>query len=101
MVGGLVFQPLTDSFLQSWGQDWKRRAPFRLYYYNEENRTQERKALVLLSEILPDPYNIGYQQTRYLVLDKVNGRSISYLADLRDALEHPVDGFHILDFVQS
>ena len=33
LVGGLLFQPLTDSYLQSWGNDWKRRAPFRLNYY--------------------------------------------------------------------
>ena len=27
VVGGLVFQPLTDSYLQSWGNEWKRRSP--------------------------------------------------------------------------
>ena len=101
VVGGLVFQPLTDSYLQSWGADWKRRAPFRLVYYRNDTPSTNRSSLVLLSQVLPDPYNIGYQDQKGLVVDKVNGQRISKLSDLRQALEKPVDGFHILEFVQS
>ena len=101
IVGGLVFQPLTDSYLQSWGTDWKSRAPFRLMYYRGEPSTAKRPGLVLLSQILPDPYNIGYQEQKFLVLDKVNGQSVSRLTDLRDALTHPENGYHIFDFVRG
>lgn len=101
IVGGLVFQPLTDAYLQSWGSDWRRRAPFRLYYYRGEQPTKERSALVVLSQVLPDAFNIGYQQQNYLVLDQVNGRKISRLQDLREALEHPLDGYHIIEFMRS
>jgi hypothetical protein len=101
IVGGLVFQPLTDSYLQSWGADWRRRSPFRLYYYRNEPPTKDRPALVLLSQVLPDAYNMGYQEQRYLVLDKVNGQRVSRLTELREALKKPVDGFHIIEFVQS
>src|SRR5439155_19875834 len=87
IVGGLVFQPLTDAFLQSWGGDWKRRAPFRLFYYNNQNPTRERPALVLLSQVLPDIYNLGYQDLKYLVLDEVNGQKISRLPELKEALQ--------------
>ena len=101
IVGGLVFQPLTDTYLQSWGADWRRRSPFRLYYYRNETPTKERPALVLLSQVLPDAYNMGYQEQRYLVLDKVNGQPVGRLTQLRDALKKPVNGYHILEFVQS
>lgn len=101
IVGGLVFQPLTDSYLQSWGAEWKRRSPFRLFYYRNEPPTKDRPALVLLSQVLPDAYNIGYQGLKYLVLDKVNGQSISRLSDLREALQKPVEGYHILDCMQT
>jgi hypothetical protein len=101
MIGGLVFQPLSDSYLQSWGNDWKRRAPFRLTYYRTESPTKDRPALVLLSQVLPDPYNIGYQEQRCLVVDKVNGQRVNRLPDLRAALDKPVNGFHIIEFVQS
>ncbi len=101
VVGGLVFQPLTDSYLQSWGADWKRRAPFRLAYYRNDPPTKDRPSLVLLSQVLPDTYNIGYQDQKGLVVDKVNGQRISKLADLRLALEKPQNGFHVIEFVQS
>jgi hypothetical protein len=101
VMGGLVFQPLTDSYLQSWGPDWKRRAPFRLAYYRNDQPSTNRSSLVLLSQVLPDAYNIGYQDQKGLVVDKVNGQRVSKLSDLRQALEKPVNGFHIIEFMQS
>jgi hypothetical protein len=101
IVGGLVFQPLTDSYLQAWGADWKRRAPFRLNYYRNESPTKERSALLLLSQVLPDAYNIGYQDQRFLVLDKVNGQPVHRLSELREALQKPADGFHVLEFAKG
>ena len=101
IIGGLVFQPLTDSYLESWGADWKRRGPFRLNYYRNEGPSKERPALVLLSQVLPDAYNIGYQDQRYLILDKVNGQPVHYLAELEAALQKASDGFHVFEFVPS
>ncbi len=101
VVGGLIFQPLTDSYLQSWGADWKRNAPFRLNYYNNEEPTPERPALVILSHVLPDAYNIGYQDEKYLVVSKVNGQRVNRLSDLRAALEKPEHGFLVIEFAQG
>jgi hypothetical protein len=101
MIGGLVFQPLTDSYLQSWGNDWKRRAPFRLTYYRTESPDKDRPSLLFLSQVLPDPYNIGYQDQRWLVVDKINGQRVRRLPELRAALDKPVNGFHVIEFVQS
>ncbi len=101
IVGGLVFQPLTEEFLRSWGPDWKRRSPFRLYYYTKQHPTAERPSMVVLSQVLPDIYNLGYQELKFLVVDEVNGSKITRLADLREALKHPVSGFHQCQFVQS
>lgn len=101
IVGGLVFQPLTQEFLRSWGPDWKRRSPFRLYYYSTRPPTSERPSLVVLSQVLPDIYNLGYQELKFLVVDEVNGSKVTRLAELREALKHPVNGFHQFEFVQS
>jgi hypothetical protein len=101
IAGGLVFQPLNDPFLQSWGADWKRRAPFRLNFFNNESPTKERPALVVLSQVLPDIYNLGYQEIRYLVVDKVNGQTISRLEDLKVAFAQPKEGFHVIEFIKS
>lgn len=99
MVGGLVFQPLTRNYLRSWGQDWERSAPFRLAYFRNEDPTPERPSLLVLSLVLPDIHNLGYHDTRSLVLEKANHRPVSTLPQLVDALAQPVDGFHIFEFI--
>jgi hypothetical protein len=98
MMGGLLFQPLTVPFLQSWGADWNRKAPFRLAYAAREDATPEKPSYVILSLVLPDPYNIGYQETRYLIVEKLNGKKVHTLHDLIVAKETPQEGFHILEF---
>ncbi len=101
IVGGLVFQPLTKDYLRAWGQDWERRAPFRLVYFRNEEPKPERPAIVVLSQVLPDFYNLGYQDARTLVLERVNGQKVSYLTDLQQALSKPMDGFHVLEFMKG
>jgi hypothetical protein len=98
IVGGLVFQPLSVPYLQSWGGDWSRKAPFRLVYATREDPTPERPSYVVLSLVLPDPFTIGYQESRYLIVDTFNGKQISTLQDLLLAKESPQDGFHIIEF---
>jgi len=99
ILGGLVFQPLTYPYLQRWGSEWERRAPFRLTYYTPEEATKEKPSILILSQVLPDPYNIGYQDQRYQVLEKVNGKRVNNLTDLREALKTPTDKYHVLDFL--
>lgn len=101
LIGGLLFQPLDGAYLKRWGADWKSRAPFRLAYYDNQPKTAERPGLVLLAGILPDAVNIGYQEYRMLVVDKVNGKTISRISDLAAALETPRDGFHIIEFMDG
>lgn len=98
MMGGLLFQPLTVPYLQSWGADWNRKAPFRLVYATREDATAEKPSFVILSLVLPDPYNIGYQEARYLIVDQFNGKSVNTLHDLILAKETPKDGFHVMEF---
>lgn len=98
IVGGLLFQPLTVPYLQSWGADWNRKAPFRLVYATREDATSEKPSYVVLSLVLPDPFNIGYQDSRYLIVETLNGKKINTLHDIVLAKESPQDGFHVLEF---
>lgn len=98
IIGGLLFQPLSGAYLQSWGADWSRKAPFRLSYATREDPTPEKPSYVVLSLVLPDPFNIGYQDARYLIVDTLNGKKINTLQDIVIAKESPKDGFHILEF---
>ncbi len=101
IAGGLVFQPLNIPLLRGFGDDWKRRAPFRLVHFAGELPSAERSALVALTSVLPDPYVLGYQDARLLVVDTVNGRKISRVADVQEALRQPQDGFHVIEFLRG
>jgi hypothetical protein len=99
--GGLVFQPLNNSFLKSWGSEWRRRAPFRLNYYNNQERSKDHPSLVLLSQILPDPFNLGYQEYRFLVVDQINGVKISDLNSVQEAFKKSQGGFHVITLMKG
>jgi len=99
--GGLVFQELTVPYLSTWG-DWNRRAPTRLLVaYDREGAAPSPEAprLVVLSSVLPDPANLGYQDMRDLLVSEVNGRRIGSLEDLRRAFAAPKGAFHVVEFV--
>ena len=99
VAGGLVFQPLTTDYLRSWGPEWRRSAPFRLRYYLRQSPGSERRHLVMLSQVLPDPFNLGYREFAFRMVDRINGQPIANLRDLETAFQSPQEGFHIIDLL--
>jgi hypothetical protein len=102
VVGGLVFQELTRPYLGAWG-DWARRAPPRLLVAidREPDDGTEPKRIVILSSVLPDAANLGYQELRDVMVERVNGSPVGSLADLRQAFASPRAGFHVVEFVSG
>jgi hypothetical protein len=101
VVGGLVFQQLTVPYLGTWG-DWQRRAPPRLLIaYDREAAapTPERPRIVLLTSVLPDAANLGYEGLHDLIVERVNGRTIGRMADLRAAFAEPGGGFDVVELL--
>jgi hypothetical protein len=102
IVGGLVFQELTRPYLAAWG-DWTRRAPPRILVAidrdNDEEAAGGPRRIVVLSSVLPDTANLGYQELRDQIVEKVNGKPIANLQDLRRAFATPSGGFHVVDFL--
>jgi hypothetical protein len=98
LAGGLVFVPLTEAYLRSWGPTWRQHSPFRLYYYDLDKVTPEHPQRVVLAQVLPHPSNIGYERLRNLVLDEVNGVKIRQISDIPIALKSPLDGFDVFKF---
>ena len=101
VLGGLVFQDLTGSYLSTWG-DFNRRAPPRLLIANERDGLMplpDRPRIVLLTSVLPDTANLGYQDLRDLIVDRVNGRIVGKVDDVRQAFRNPQGGFHVIDFL--
>lgn len=88
IYGGLIFVPLTQNYLMSWGQDWYNSAPknlVALYQYGQPDVQGEEA--VILSKVLPAEVNSGYHEFRDLRIVSVNGGQIRNLQELIRAVE--------------
>ncbi len=103
ILGGMVFMELSRPYLQEWGADWPKEAPQRLVYYDafQNELPQDRGKIVFISQILPSPDTLGYENLDNLVVSKVNGREIRSLDDLAEAARHPVDGFQKIELEED
>ena len=95
VAGGLVFQPLNGPLMRALGKN----KPILLDYYNDRPPLEERDGIVLLSMVLPDDYNRGYEDIRYIMVDQINGQVIHKLEDIKAALIQPEAGFHRIQFM--
>lgn len=98
MTGGMVFVRLTDAFLRSWGPTWQQRAPFRLGFYETGKVKPDRMQRIVLSQVLPAKLNLGYEMLHDEVVDEINGKKISQISDVLEALKSPVNGFDVFKF---
>lgn len=91
--GGLVFQPLNNNYFQF--LDSRNCCPSYLKYYANHGRVKEgRKEIVVLSRVLPDDVNLGYQSVSDEVVYEVNGKKINQMRDLIEAIESHDGAFH-------
>ncbi|MBU0714529.1 MAG: hypothetical protein KJ964_04150 [Verrucomicrobia bacterium] len=83
--GGLVLRELTGNYLRASGENWKLQMNPRLvYYYLHQDKfaRQPGDHVVLLSMVLPDSINIGYQEFHDQAVTAVNGQPIRNMADV-------------------
>eukprot|EP00873_Tetraselmis_striata_P009409 jgi/Tetstr1/429673/TSEL_019570.t1 len=88
VAGGLVFTPLSQPYLHEYGEDWYNAAPRRLV--ETALRGQRRWAgqqVVLLSQVLADPLNLGYQGLAELPVAAVDGVRVLNMRHLKARLD--------------
>ena len=95
VAGGLLFQPLNGPLMRALGKN----KPILLDYYKDGPPLKGRDGIVLLSTVLPDDYNRGYEDIRYIMVDQINGQVIHKLEDIKAALIQPEAGFHRIQFM--
>lgn len=103
ILGGLVFQELSRQYLKEWS-DWQKKAPEHLVYldrYQSELFQDDRKKIVILSQVLPSENTVGYGELNNLVVTKINGVPLNQLGDVEEAVKHPLDGFHKIEFEEN
>ena len=60
IVGGLLFQPLSLEYLQSWGGDLKDAPTHLVEQYYDGISGPDKKEVVVLSQVLSDDVNVGF-----------------------------------------
>lgn len=94
IYGGLVFQPLTQNYLYSFGNDWMYSVPktFISCLHSSKKKDKDHQ-IVVLSRILRDRTNIGYNDFSNAIVWSVNGKNIHNFKELISILETQQEGF--------
>jgi len=82
VFGGLVFQVLTRDYLATWNDWWDKAPKELLYLYYYGRRTDRRREVVVLTQVLADELNVGYTRLEFSTVATVNGQAPVDLADL-------------------
>ncbi len=91
VFGGLVFQLLTRDFLTTWDKWWNKAPKEFLNYYYMGTRTPERQEVVILTHILADEINVGYEHLYNEGIASVNGHMPRDMHDFVRAVESAGD----------
>ncbi|KAL7613875.1 hypothetical protein Lser_V15G08365 [Lactuca serriola] len=83
VFAGLVFIPLSQPYLHEHGEDWYNTSPRRLCERALRELPQKPgEELVILSQVLMDDINVGYERLADLQVKKVNGVDVDNLKHL-------------------
>ncbi len=88
--GGFVIRELTGRMIKAPGKQWTMRTDPRLAHLYLARQTDAQKPgerVVILSSVLPDPINIGYQHLRDEIIETVNGTAVANLRDVLAAVD--------------
>ena len=101
--GGFIFQELTRTLLEAYGDNWSSTAPLNLLdaYENPEQYEGKADRIVVLSGAIPTPATIGYERLRHLIVRKGNGTEIRNMKSLIDAFNSLDGQIHSIQFDQD
>ncbi len=88
--GGLLLLELTLDYLETRGPRWPSRTdPKLLHLYLKRFQVAETpgRRVVLLSLVLPDPINAGYEELSDVIVSAVNGEPVMNLSDVFRAVD--------------
>ena len=87
VYGGMVFTPLTENYLTTWGDDWDEDAPSHLLTLNSEFKAEACEQAIILSLVLPHDLNRGFESFEDLRITHLNGKKLLNMQDLVRRIE--------------
>ncbi|MBX2812549.1 MAG: trypsin-like peptidase domain-containing protein [Myxococcales bacterium] len=82
ICGGIVLQPLSRDFLEAWSKWWHQAPKELLHIYYEGLPTKECQGIVVVSQVLADEVNVGYQQFTETTVLSINGKQPVDIQDM-------------------
>jgi hypothetical protein len=104
VAGGFVFRELDVPYLRAWGDKWRDNIPSYLRILLKlkgESQTPEQQRLIVLADVFPDQYNLGYHDMAQRIVKEVNGIPVDSIRKLEEAFQQPRGAFHIIEFMPS
>ncbi len=96
ILGGLVFQPLTENYLARWPE--QKDAPASLVnYYVNGRKSKDQMQVIVLTQVLGDEMTAGYGDLKNNVFTLANGARIASMKDLVHAVELNTEAYHVLE----
>ncbi len=95
-IGGLVFTPLSISYLKEITTDSSTPDELTIHLYKEFDSIDEE--FIVLTQVLGDEVNLGYQDNECSILEKVNGKKIKNIKELVQVVDSQKEGFVIFEF---
>jgi S1-C subfamily serine protease len=98
--GGFIFQELSRPLLESFGENWRSRAPLNFLdaLENPEKYEETADRIIFLSASIPTPATVGYESLRNLIVRKVNGQNIKNMKSLITAFATHTAPLHTIEF---
>lgn len=97
IIAGFVFIPLTHNYLDEVVREYNPKITSLLDEYYNGKITQKRREVVIISRVLADKINVGYEDWSNRIITRINGKSISSLCDVVSAFKEAKGKFHIIE----
>lgn len=104
VAGGFVFRELDVPYLRAWGEDWSKKIPSYLrilFKLQGESATPEQQRYLILADVFPDEYNLGYHDMSQNIVKSINGVAVDSIAEMEEAFQHPQNGYQVIEFMPS
>jgi S1-C subfamily serine protease len=101
--GGLIFTPLTQDYLRTFGRDVSDPASsalvYELFYRRHEQPETVRREPVVMAGLLTHPVNANFNVGGRALIDKINDQRIESLDDVIRVFETGTNAQHLIEYV--
>lgn len=102
LAGGLVFSPLTSGYLiardRRSSHSNTQHLRYYMYYAKLDGLYKDREEFVVLTRRLAHPCNTYADPYINKIVSSVNGKRIRRIQDVKEAMQVPQNGFHVIRF---